>query len=76
MFVINGRFCNFVTKFNVYDEESKTEYFRYCIKLNNWDKTDIILAVHDYYDHDVYKYENNSIIVYNCDKDRFLLLDS
>lgn len=73
MYIINGRFCDFVTNFDKYEEEFKKEIFKKCIILNNWDITDIILAVPDYYNHDIYRYENDKISIDNCDKDKFFI---
>ena len=70
-YVINGRFCDFVTKFNSYTESEQRGIFEKCIELNSWDKEDIILAVPDYYDHDVLRYESGKIEYDNSLKDNY-----
>jgi hypothetical protein len=70
-YVINGRFCDFVTKFDSYSEDEQKEIFEKCIELNRWDKKDKILAVPDYYDHDVLKYEIGKIEYDNSLKDNY-----
>ncbi len=73
-FVLNGYFCDFVTKFDSDPIDVQIEFFKKCIELNNWEPTDIIIAVPDYSDHDVIKYDskaNPSISIDNTDKDRF-----
>jgi hypothetical protein len=74
-YVINGRFCDFVTKFNSYSNEEQLDTFKHCINLNKWDLNDIILAVPDYYDHDVIKYHNGNITIDNSNKDDYFYTD-
>jgi hypothetical protein len=69
--VINGNLCHFVTKFDKYTENEQKEIFEKCIKLNGWSDTDIILAVPDYYNHDVFKYTCGKIERDNDLKDNY-----
>jgi hypothetical protein len=69
--VINGRFCDFVTKFDSYTIAEQDYIFKHCIKLNDWGVDDVILAVPDYYDHDVIKYHNGNITIDNSDKNNY-----
>lgn len=71
--VINGYFCNFVKNFHLYDNSDKIEMFKKCIALNNWSESDVILAVPDYYEYDVFKFEDDKIEIDNTEKDRFFV---
>lgn len=69
--VLSGNFCDFITLFNYYNNQEQIDLFKKCITLNNWNSTDIILAVPDYYDHNVFIYENETIMIDNSDKNLF-----
>lgn len=69
--VLSGRLCDFVTKFDQYFYKDQIEIFKKCIELNEWKTDDIIIAVPDYYDHDVLVYDNGDIYIDNTDKDQF-----
>ena len=71
--VLNGLFCDFVTRFDSYTKKVQKEIFEKCIKLNDWELTDTILAVPDYNDHNVVEYSNKKVkeIVNHPDKYMF-----
>lgn len=69
--VLSGRLCDFVTRFDQYFYKEQIEIYKMCIEKNGWDKDDIIIAVPDYYDHDVLVYKNGDISIDNTDKDQF-----
>ena len=72
--VLHGRFCDHVTKFDSDPIEVQIDLFKRCIKLNEWDENDVIIAVPDYYDHNVMKYslgETPVVSVDNTDKQKF-----
>lgn len=69
--VLSGNICDFVSHFNKFSYEAKIELFELCIKLNNWDPNDIIIAVPDYDYEDLFSYENGVIYIDNDEKSNY-----
>jgi len=72
--VLNGLFCDFVTKFHLYNTIDQTEIFQKCIQLNHWDLTDTLLAVPDYSEYDIIKYQNGVISIDNSNKNNYFVI--
>jgi hypothetical protein len=69
---LNENFCDFVSNFHLYTENEQKDVFEKCIKLNNWEITDTILAVPDNNDNndknDNYDKNNDKNIIYYINK--------
>ena len=61
----------FVSNLHRFSKGEQKGFFDKVIDSNGWDKTDILLAVPDYYEEDIFKYENGDIVIDNELKDNY-----